>query len=685
MAKYKVTTEDGVYEVTTEDGPKAAPVKPSPTTAPVPGRDRDPQTGLELPGMPGVPGAPTTATTLPYSKNLVSARQRRQTRKETGFPEIAHGDQNPIVNAIMAPIASGSVQAGQGLTDIAHAQSFDEVAGGASTMIRGLGTASLPFTGPLALQAAVAAPVATLGGLAAGFGTQAAVENVAPMLGAGPGTSALLGDIAGFKAGSWASKKLPAKWGPTTKFQPAPPEEPLAQAYRFKSQQIPKVGETINRGGAELLQDSPDLGNGKFPITRPGTTTVEILNRHTDVTLPRIWKEADQAMQPLYAQGVSTQVPQVQANVDAVLNHDPVTMQKSWDNVSNDIRASIEGMKGNDYSLENLLTLIKEDNNLLAKYHRMGEAGQREAGLKGGDVAVIQARVNGYRDALYSRVKQVSAPLAEFVKDRMASYGSVAQMRNALETQLGEAYAEVPKSGISRLIQGGIALAKGTSALGSGGTVGWALPHAQHAVSPDKTIATSLLNGFAELAKGGKLPTPAQAPLMLQYTQNQIPMALPPSRQIAAPTGPVGVSGVTVPDVTGQLQTQMRQQAAGPRRLAAPSGPVGVSGTTMPDAGGQIRGLVNRESAGPLLLPAPTPGVPPQGFTQGPGNLGFGSQHSVVQPGQFNLPNQMPLPAHALPPPTPSGPIDPSTVASFAQRNGLTYVQALQRLQLGGR
>ena len=667
MAKYRVTTEDGVYEVTTEDGPEAAPVKPSAATAPVPGRDRDPQTGLELPGMPAVPGAPSRPLASSRRSNALGGRPLgapsganlpapveytpAQPAPPTGSGMFVSGGQRAMKGAKRFLAEEGGPLSKEPGTPIG------EKLGGATDMVLG----GMEAAAPLQLSRALPTALETGAGMLLRSGAGAALRNrlptalastadaiaetaptfrqaVVPLL--KPAAKAVVGGAVGgglgqatgsyFDLSPGTTEALTASGGMAGAVAPAPRTEALGHAHRIKNAQVPTIDSVLERGASEILHDSPDLGNGQFLLTRPGETTVAILDRYKG-TLKRIWNESDQALQPLYAQGVTTPVPQVQQKVMEALGTDPATMKKSWSGVSEALRAEVEGMQGKEYSLKDLLTLIKEGHTKLAAFHRMGLTQQREAGLKGDDIAVMQARVDGYKDALYSKVAQVSAPLAAFVKDRMASYGAVAQMRNNIEPQLAEAYAEVPKGMLGRVVQGTIGAAKGLS-----GSIGWAMPHVEHAVSPDKTIATNILKGFAQFAKGGDLAPRAIAPLALQYTQDKIPMALPPSRQIAAPTGPIGVSGVTVPDTTGQIQ-------------------------------GLAQGGWSHKGNGPLRLAAPQPGVPPQGFTQGPGNLGFGSQHSVVQPGQFNLPSQMP----STDPPAPSFPLP---AGSPSQGSGMTDI-----------
>lgn len=164
MGKYRITTDDGsTYEVTTDEAP-------------------------------GVPN-PLQANPSKYTPEGMKEPEYNFFTSPTGF------------------IRSGLRRAVGGMEHMAQ-PGINPKLGGASEVIRGLGTAAVPAAIPFA----VANPVPALVGTVAGTAAQQGVENLGPLVGMSPEGAALAGDVAGAASGYKASQ---IKGVPKLPFSPA--------------------------------------------------------------------------------------------------------------------------------------------------------------------------------------------------------------------------------------------------------------------------------------------------------------------------------------------------------------------------------------------------------------------------------------------------------------------------------
>lgn len=110
----------------------------------------------------------------------------------------------------------------------------------------------------------------------------------------------------------------------------------------------------------------------------------------------------------------------------------------------------------------------------------------------------------------------------------------------------------------------------------------------------------------------GSIPTTPQ-PGFEQRVQGQ--------RMLPAASSPVGVSGVIVPDMAGQIQQGVNRLQSGPRQLPPASQP--MNGITVPDYTGQAIQGTKQLTGGPPQIEAPQPGQPPTNILPtGPGAIG---------------------------------------------------------------
>lgn len=495
------------------------------------------------------------------------------------------------------------------------------------------------------------------------------------------------------------------------KFQPAPRTEPFTLALPPKEADLlrPDYEQRVERGVSEILQDHPDLVDGSFILTRPGSS-LKTIRDYAAATADRVWQTGLRSVQPYIEKGATFIPSNTTRRMYEALPADPLGEGRLLADVTPQLQKEIMELDKKPMTFKKAWELWREWNADVGGLHtKSGVKGRQAVIANEADVAVKQARVDGLKEDIYNFLKTQDPAQAEHLMEVMNTYGSVAQVRNGMEGQLVNAYRQVPTGMINRIQNLGMAAAK----IKGGGSVAWAAPNVKAAVSADNTIANQLLQGFKQF--GAPLPKLAEwtprsfyAPAARRDLVDRLMPPIPPSRQLPAPQGPVGVSGVTVPDTRGQIQQQTNRLAAGPRMLPAPAGPVGVSGTTVPDVRGQITQQTNQFNTGPLMLPPATPGGPARNVTGGltQGNLGFGSQHSQVRSQVTTLPSQMPpqgrggaapgaigpsrpTPAQMPSPPASGQPwpagnaLAPDAIAQYALRNRITYVQALRALQGG--
>jgi len=457
-----------------------------------------------------------------------------------------------------------------------------------SDIIEGGMKVAAPVAGPIGL---VRAPLATLGGVAAGGAADLTPRAGWEWAGMDPERARLTGLLTGLGVGGKVGGMIAGRT-PKPKYGPAPRTEAFGHALPPKGPQVPNINESLERAASEILRDSPDMGNGSFPLTRPGETASAIRDRWRG-TLDRIWGETDQALQPIYATGARTPTPTVQANVRAALGTDPATMQPSWNGVSPSLRGEIESMGKREYSLQELWKLWHEWNADLAAHYNKGLTQQRTAELQGKDPAVMEARLEGVKQDFYNKLNQLAPDVATYAAEQMSNYSAVARARNSLESQLAPAYMEVPTPLWQRAAQGALGVGKLATHGPSG--VAWAAPNLEKAVSADKTTAVQILKALETFAKGGPLR---------------------PAPQLAPVQGPAAVglgSYPPQPQVRGLLGPGARQMPSVPN----PSGPIPSTGPRPGMGMGQSTGTRSLPPAS-TIFPAPPVGSYPGQGPSGP-------------------------------------------------------------------
>ena len=237
--------------------------------------------GQNLPGLAGVPPERRNLLTPPIPpEQLAEFYKLIEQRRAQGLPDLPPGLMNSPIMRYLGEHFGQAVGGGQQLFG-PGGTSFDERAQGASNLVRG----SLPFLLPLAGPAALEAPVGALLGVgAAELGSQTG-ETVASKLGAGPGVSSLVGDIAGAGAGGLFA-------GTTG--------EDLADAAMAAGRAFDRLPLGSERGGIRLKGPPPTVRDlMESPLDLPGKGLTHDLGAALDNSikarfrLPRFGKGSD--------------------------------------------------------------------------------------------------------------------------------------------------------------------------------------------------------------------------------------------------------------------------------------------------------------------------------------------------------------------------------------------------------
>lgn len=623
------------------------------------------------------PQAPTQTTPMrgsaALSRGVSPALQEKRKAAVQGLIKTATPVvDNPIVNAATYPLRSGVTQAASGVVR-ASQPGLDNKLGGAADIAEGAMTAAAPMALPAMGRALVANPLKTVGGFVAGALTTPAVRMAAPAMGLGPGATQLASDIAGLYAGNKVYNALPKK-------QPKIPEYKEAPFLRILDPSKNEENTLINRHGTGTYQKAfPEIRDTDKAVTKAVENWSGEQGSFTEYLAKEVGPKAQQRFYDTYDQIVAPVRDRIRVSgkeladeLRAMVPQDIIRGPHSQ-YVSN----LISNLEMSEPSIRDLETLRESINSYTAPLKAKSAAGQSLATRQDtADVGALDKLGAIVREKLYGSIEAQQPGAGEAAAEAMRKYGAVKEATDQIAglitaAQKGSTPTDAHRARLAA--KGGLeatagfkhaAIASFLRAFGAG----------------EDTIDRALMKAFSKYDVG-PTPMPLDSPVL--------GAALPLNRRLAAPTGPVGVSGVTVPDVAGQVTTNANKIAAGPRMLPAPTLPVGVSGTTMPDARGQIIDLVNQETSGQRMLPPATPGGPARNVTGGitQGNLGLGSQHSQVQPSVYQLPDKLPVPnnpeVHVPPQPTwPTGnQLSPDVISQFALRNRISFKEALDILQ----
>lgn len=449
---------------------------------------------------------------------------------------------------------------------------------------------------------------------------------------------------------------------PAPKFQPAPRTEIFTHTLLPKEADLlrPDYEQRVERGVSEILQDHPDLVDGSFILTRPGSS-LKTIRDYAAATADRVWQTGLRSVQPYVEKGATFIPSNTTRRMYEALPLDPVGEGRLMADVSPQLQKEIMELDKKPMTFKKAWELWREWNADTGPLHtKSGVKGRQAVIANEGDITVKAARVDGLKEDIYNFLKTQDPAQAEHLMEVMNTYGSVAQVRNGMEGQLVNAYREVPTGMIDRLQNLGMAAAK----IKGGGSFAWAAPNVRAAVSADNTIANQLLQGFKQF--GAPLPKLAEwtprsfyAPAARRDLVDRLMPPIPPSRQLAAPTGPIGVSGVTVPDVRGQITQAAGRFNTGPRMLP-PAPPPPAPNPTAKAYGGNPQPRVPQGQAPPVQQPSIL-----EQYGRGVSVPAVRTGNPFAQPGQAG-----------------TSELSPQRVGQYALEHGLDYGEALRRLQL---
>lgn len=228
------------------------------TTAPVPGMEK-------LGGA--VPGPPKVALPGEMDPNYATPSTFQNPRTGRIGTNVAPGRADPLTNYFDKPVTGGQRMA-QGVDQMSNPHpkpgntpgtsnppsAADQIAGGASKVIRG----GMEAASPLLPVAAAAAPIATLAGLATGGAAGATAGAGLRAMGAPEGVADLGEDVAGIAAGGLAAKRAPTVAGVRERFSRDPKDlmtrgiKPAATNTNFAT--------NLDRSLPELKATEAELG-----------------------------------------------------------------------------------------------------------------------------------------------------------------------------------------------------------------------------------------------------------------------------------------------------------------------------------------------------------------------------------------------------------------------------------------
>jgi len=587
---------------------------------------------------------------------------------------------NPIVNTATYPLRAGIAQAASGVVRMSQ-PGVDSKLGGAADILEGGVMASTPFALPAMARAAIANPLKTAGGVLAGAATVPVVRLAAPAMGLGPGATQLASDLAGFYAGNKAYTALPGA-------KPKIPEYKEAPFVRIMNPPKARGGAVVNREGTGTYQKAVPEVVATDPMVKEAVSKwSEPQGSFTEYIAKEVGPKAQQRYWDTYEQMVAPYRDTVRTSGDDLANFliESVPQDKIRGEHSAYVQGLISKYRGSNPTIGELETDLRSVNDYLKPFY--AKSGSKQIAAARSDVADIGAleKLGGaLREKIYTALDGTAG--GELPAEAMRKYGAIKEFTDTVADLQMDALKGMTPSAAQRARQ----LAAGGAEAAAGFKHAAVSRFLRFFSGGEDTIDRALMKAFAGY-DGRPTPMPLGSPEDIPMTGLQDRL-LGPASVITPP--PADTSG-TVPFQMPLGETRWGYEGkVGPQRqLPAPMGPVGVSGTTVPDARGQILEMVNRETSGQRMLPPATPGGPARDVTAGvtQGNLGLGSQHSQVQPSTFSLPSRMPVPNN--PPvdiaPQPNWPtgnqLSPDVISQFAQRNRISFVEAMKILQGGGR
>jgi len=570
---------------------------------------------------------------------------------------------NPIVNTATYPLRSGVTQAAGGVvrttqpayTDqqgVEHSR-LDNVLGGTADIAEGGLTAYAPFGARSMVRAAIAQPKKAIGGLIAGAIATPAVRMLAPEIGLGPGASQLASDIAGFYAGKKVYDKLPAK-------KPRVPEYKEAPFLRILDPSKNEENTLINRQGSGTYQKAfPEIRDTDKAVVKALDNWRGEQGSFTEYLAKEVGPKAQQRFYDTYDQIVASVRDKIRVSGKDLA--DELRAAVPQDIIrgphSQYVSELISNLESTEPSIRDLETLRESINSYTAPLKAKSAAGQSLATRQDtADVGALDSLGDIVRNKLYGAIEAQQPGAGEVAAEAMRKYGAVKEATNQIAALITEAQKGSTPTGAHRARLA----AKGVLEASAG------FRHAAIATffrifgAGEDTIDRALMKAFA---KYNQPPTP------MPLHSPQLGAALPFNRRLAAPTGPVGVSGVTVPDARGQIIDLVNAETSGQRMLPpAPAPPPPDPNAKL--YGGAAQPRIPQGQAPPVQQPS----IREQYGTPGGSVPAVRMGDPTAAPGEVHVPVQQPT--------WPSGgQLSMDAIEQFALRNRITVVEALKILQ----
>jgi hypothetical protein len=348
----------------------------------------------------------------------------------------------------LGPTFSGLMRAGTGVQKAVQNPSLNSILGAGSDILRGGAEASmqlLPAAGVPIYQAMLRNPGKTLGTGAVAGTAQAGVEGGAKALGAGEGTAAFTGDLAGILGGAGVLRGIPAaKQLINNRVENVEPVQALTQALKPKNTML------RFRESAEIAL--PELKAAERELGKPIESADDLLAA-VKIAKKQVWSNIEQV-----SKGAGT------VNLKAMAKELRAAGLEEEAAAANELarKYKTETMPFSKLE-ENLETL----NAKLDSYYAKFPNARATAATANPDTAADTAEANALRTVINRTLDPASGGAVP--KDAKRRYGALRDLEKAAESRINVAARQAPES-LSEQLSGIRAVGKGVRGLAKVGS-----------------------------------------------------------------------------------------------------------------------------------------------------------------------------------------------------------------------
>lgn len=554
---------------------------------------------------------------------------------------------------------------------------------GGTDILTGVGKVAAPFAIGAALPAAIGAPLATAGGLVAGTAV-GVVGDVAgrygsQAMGASPEAQEFFGTAGGTVgglAGGYAGSKLPNLFRVKPNVAVNRSLRPTPSSEGFDE----RLPDTLAAIKAANPPAPPTTFGGKFKaalndnnvFSKPAAYIPQIKDGKLDLmdaANKAISAHQDAGLEPWFARMDGTRIsgePMIQATREALAGMPP-SAQGNAQAILDQARMDY----GRGFDPRGLKAHLEYLNKESDPFFRKSAAGQSSS-LANTPDAVLKAQRDASANTLYNHLDPENAGAGP--RQIQATTGDLIDVRNGAARRNNAIVAEQPLTPIGKLvdpikgmIRHFLPVPSGAGIAYAEGSEGRSLPYLQRAFAgADETAGA---NAFGNLPRPG--PRLLNAPA---DTSGSVPPGVSDAKAVGseytpgvygpklltAGTTPIGVSGKVMPEWSrARPQTLLPPPVAG----RSPLNVLGPENVNPPGNVTRVAPSTLSETSGDLSGPK-SPALPPTPGMRMPGQRG-GRMADLVQPQ------------------TPTK-VNMADITSYADRKGLTFIEATRQLQSMG-